>query len=286
MRAVVSILLAGVFASVSVAAESTVGALLQSATEKACEIDGVETKLPVTPAVLIFYADELGAAHAAGLQLDDLITHVDGERVTSAEAASNAFKSAEPGKAISVMIRRPIVRNYNVNWRRRSVKVTPTTYVEFLRAAVESEVSPNTGATIHRFHADPKGLAKRTGLDVQIVETKDVVAPVLNVTYVGDLDWLFVRKLTFVTATKRIDVTPDLQSWKRHNDHKTTWEWCSLIGSPGSPERESLDALAGFELDSVVFHGDEFYHDEPTKVYERSITSTSAWKKTGSVFSS
>ena len=252
--------------SASASAESTVGMCFAFPDSGTLNIFEVEAKLPVKTCMIVLFADEHGPAHEAGLQGYDVITHVGGELISSFEVASEAFAKAAPGKPISVLYQRPVVRGQRVNWRRLRTKVTPVEKIEFLKKVVISEENPATASTIYRFHEDKPKLPESTQLEVLLVKTDGITTPVLKPIYVGDIDWLFARRLTFITDSDRIEITPD--DWGRDNTHKQTWEWCHVAGPEDSPERKALEALANQKLISVVFHGEDYYSEYNVKLYE------------------
>ncbi len=227
-----------------------------------------EVEAPTKSGAFAACVDPRGAAWQAGLRPMDFVTHIDGGEVDPAQPTA-LVAALEPGKRIAIAVRRPNPRGERISWRRMVFKAEPQSLAAFLAAAVPGSRSVGGVGTVYRFADDPATLQdRRTGLRVEGFEGDGAVVAVLCPTYYGS-EWLFYDSVSIVTEKSRLKIDFPLSDATHDNTHNRMWECGRAAGGPDTVAHVACELLAAGLGQSVVYHGQDYAHEQPITIDEK-----------------
>lgn len=237
----------------------TIGAVAFAVSDAVWPWRSLRESWPTERAVIVAHVAKESPADTAGLELGAVIYEVNRGRVTDHESFAEAIAQSPKGEDVIIRYYKHQHAGNRIIWRKRTAKVTPVTYAEFL--ASQTRVSENRAAeaTIIE-HLGDEETNNTNEVGLLLVEIDGGVTPLIRVRC-SNPDWLFVRSYTFLIGDEKFEVTPQHDEIKRDNNASRCWEWCHIPADPNSHHEhwKIVTALAhGRESASVVLHGDTY----------------------------
>lgn len=188
------------------------------------------------------------------LQALDVITHIGTAALSSRDKAAQTWAGIEAGKPVTLRI----ARAANRQWTRRTVRLTPTTWGEYVRSMVSVSVDPITQSTVarHKYasasHSDP------TGVDVSLRGTG--LAPVVRFRVTRE-DWVHLQRVTVSAGGKAIEIP--VTGVSVDVDRGAVHEWVDLPAV--GPVADALEMMRDGPV-TIRFTGSTFFFDHQLSI--------------------
>ena len=183
--------------------------------EAAAEIVDLARLLRSKSGVVVIDVRSGSAADTSGLKSFDLLTTVNGVKVSTPTEASAEFAKVKPPASAKCRVMRVEKRRNRMKLKLYKVDLPTTSYLTYCVLATDAYRDEVDNTTLLS-HKDQPSRWTSSFVSLQAVQIKDSPSVLrLKFNYAGD-DWLFVESVSLVTKDERLDFST--KSPTREND--------------------------------------------------------------------